>query len=174
MRLYLCVTSWLLDGSSAISWLPYVWFSISAWVSIEHLIWQQQSCKLNIQLCYMPFGDQPLKTEFTVPTVYLIINYDYMSFDCCEFQIFHTNIILKGYVHVKKNINMFFYNWLQLDLNPEPLSLTNQPRTTSLAKCFLSVCLRTKGFWVRVQLQLFKLQILRLLQTRSSLTFRQL
>ena len=87
---------------------------------------------------------------------------------------FHTYIILKGYVHVKKNINMFFYKWLQLDLNPEPLSLTNQPRTTSLAKCFLSVCLRTKGFWVRVQLQLFKLQILRLLQTRSSLTFRQL
>ena len=39
-----------------------------------------------------------------------------------------------------------------------------------LAK-WLSVRLRTKWFWVRVQLQSFKLQISRLLRARSSLTF---
>ena len=38
----------------------------------------------------------------------------------------------------------------------------------------LSVCLRTKWFWVRVQLQSLKLQISHLLRARSSLTFRQL
>ena len=42
-----------------------------------------------------------------------------------------------------------------------------------LAK-WLSVRLRTKWFWVRVQFQSLKLQISRLLQVRSSLTFRQL
>ena len=36
------------------------------------------------------------------------------------------------------------------------------------------VCLWTKWLWVRVQLLSLKLQILRLLQARSSLTFRQL
>ena len=43
----------------------------------------------------------------------------------------------------------------------------------SLAK-WLSVRLRTKWFWVQVQLQSLKLQISRLLQVRSSFTFRQL
>ena len=38
----------------------------------------------------------------------------------------------------------------------------------------LSVRLRTKWFWVRVQLQSFHLQISHLLRARSSLTFRQL
>ena len=42
-----------------------------------------------------------------------------------------------------------------------------------LAK-WLSVRLRTKWFWVRVQLQSLYLQISRLLRARSSLTFRQL
>ena len=39
---------------------------------------------------------------------------------------------------------------------------------------WLSVCSRTRWFWVRIQQQSLKLQILRLLRTRSSLTFRQL
>ena len=43
----------------------------------------------------------------------------------------------------------------------------------SLAK-WLSVCLRTKWFWVWVQLQSHKIQISCLLQARRSLTFRQL
>ena len=43
----------------------------------------------------------------------------------------------------------------------------------SLTK-WLSVCLRTKWLWVRVQLQSLKLQISHLLRARSSLTFRQL
>ena len=43
----------------------------------------------------------------------------------------------------------------------------------SLAK-WLSDRLRTKWFWVQVQLQSLKLQILRLHWARSSLTFRQL
>ena len=43
----------------------------------------------------------------------------------------------------------------------------------SFAK-WLSVHLRTKWFWVQVQLQSLKLQISRLLRARSSLTFRQL
>ena len=43
----------------------------------------------------------------------------------------------------------------------------------NLAK-WLSVRLRTKWFWVRVQLQSLKLQISRLLRARRSLTFRQL
>ena len=43
----------------------------------------------------------------------------------------------------------------------------------SLAK-WLSVRLRNKWFWVRVQLQSLKLQISRMLRARSSLTFRQL
>ena len=43
----------------------------------------------------------------------------------------------------------------------------------SLAK-WLSVRLRTKWLWVRVQLQSLHLQISRLLRARSSLTFRQL
>ena len=46
-------------------------------------------------------------------------------------------------------------------------------RLASLAK-WLSVCLRTKWFWVPVQLQSLKLQISRLLRARSSLTFREL
>ena len=43
----------------------------------------------------------------------------------------------------------------------------------SLAK-WLSVRLRNKWFWVRVQLQSLNLHISRLLQARGSLTFRQL
>ena len=43
----------------------------------------------------------------------------------------------------------------------------------SLAK-WLSVRLRIKWLWVRVPLQSLKLQISRLFQARSSLTFRQL
>ena len=43
----------------------------------------------------------------------------------------------------------------------------------SLAK-WLSVRLRNKWFWVRVQLQSLDLHISRLLRARSSLTFRQL
>ena len=54
---------------------------------------------------------------------------------------------------------------------------TNQsdsnPQLASLAK-WLSVRLRTKWLWVRVQLQSLKLQISRLFRARSSLTFRQL
>ena len=46
-------------------------------------------------------------------------------------------------------------------------------KLASLAK-WLSVRLRTKWFWVRVQLQSLHLQISCLLQARSSLTFRQL
>ena len=42
----------------------------------------------------------------------------------------------------------------------------------SLVKC-LSVRLRTKWFWVRVYLESRNFHILRLLQARSSLTFRQ-
>ena len=47
-------------------------------------------------------------------------------------------------------------------------------RTLNHLAKWLSVRLRTKWFWVRVQLQSLHLQILRLLQARSSLTFRQL
>ena len=43
----------------------------------------------------------------------------------------------------------------------------------SLAR-WLSVCLWTKWFWIRVQLQSLQLHIPRLFQARSSLTFRQL
>ena len=43
----------------------------------------------------------------------------------------------------------------------------------SLGK-WLSVRLRAKRFWVRAQVQSLKLQILHLLQARSSLTFSQL
>ena len=39
---------------------------------------------------------------------------------------------------------------------------------------WLSVCLQAKWFWVRVQLQSLKFHILRLLQARNSLTFKQL
>ena len=39
---------------------------------------------------------------------------------------------------------------------------------------WLSVCLRTKWFWVRVQLQSLKLQISRLLWTRNSLKIKHL
>ena len=46
-------------------------------------------------------------------------------------------------------------------------------RTLKLAK-WLSIRLRTKWLWVRVQLQIVKLQISRLVRARSSLTFRQL
>ena len=42
----------------------------------------------------------------------------------------------------------------------------------SLAKQ-LSVCLQTKWFWVRVQVQSLKRQISRVLRARSSLAFRQ-
>ena len=47
-----------------------------------------------------------------------------------------------------------------------------EPRTRLAT--WLSVCLRTKWFWVRVQLQSLHLQISRLLRARSSMTFRQL
>ena len=51
--------------------------------------------------------------------------------------------------------------------------LVHKRTLNHLAKC-LSVPLRTKWFWVRVQLQSLKLQILRLIQARRSLIFRQL
>ena len=51
--------------------------------------------------------------------------------------------------------------------------LVRKRTLNNLAK-WLSVCLRTKWFWVRVQLQSLKLQISCLLRARSSLTFSQL
>ena len=51
--------------------------------------------------------------------------------------------------------------------------LVHKQTFNHLAK-WLSVRLWTKWLWVRVQLQSLKLQISRLLQTRSSLTFRHL
>ena len=56
--------------------------------------------------------------------------------------------------------------WLQLDSN-------HLAKLASLAK-WSSVRLRTKWFWIRVQLQSLHLQISCLLRARSSLTFRQL
>ena len=50
---------------------------------------------------------------------------------------------------------------------------TNKYSAPSLVK-WLSVLLRTKWFWVRVQLQSLHLQISHLLRARSSLTFMQL
>ena len=47
-------------------------------------------------------------------------------------------------------------------------------RTLNHFAKWLSLCLLTKWFWVRVQLNSLKLQISRLLRVRSSLTFRQL
>ena len=47
-------------------------------------------------------------------------------------------------------------------------------RTLNHSAKWLSVRLRTKWFWVRVQLQSLHLQISRLLRARSTLTFRQL
>ena len=51
-----------------------------------------------MQLCYQLIGDESLNTEFTVPTVeqiiYLIINYDYMSFDYCVFHINSAHIYI--------------------------------------------------------------------------------
>ena len=44
---------------------------------------------------------------------------------------------------------------------------------SNLAK-WLNVCLRTKWFWVRVQLQSLQLQVSRLLRARNSLIFSQL
>ena len=74
-------------------------------------------------------------------------------------------------------LNIFFYG------NNISLSDCNWTRThnhlvhkrimASLAK-WLNVRLWTKWLWVQVQLQPLKLQISRLLWTRSSLTFRQL
>ena len=52
-------------------------------------------------------------------------------------------------------------------------TLNNLAKLASLAK-WLNVCLRTKWFWVRAQLQSLKLQISHLLQARSSLIFRLL
>ena len=57
-------------------------------------------------------------------------------------------------------------------LKPRTTYFLNE-HSTSLAK-WLSVRLRTKWFWVRVQLQSLHLQISGLLRARSSLTFRQL
>ena len=50
--------------------------------------------------------------------------------------------------------------------------ITQLNHLASLVKC-LSVRLRTKWLWVQIQLQSLKLQILRLFQARSSLSFRQ-
>ena len=52
-------------------------------------------------------------------------------------------------------------------------TLNHLAKLTSLAK-WLSAHLWTKGLWVRVQLQLLKLPISRLLWARSFLTFKQL
>ena len=52
--------------------------------------------------------------------------------------------------------------------------LTNQlNHSVSLGKC-LSLCLRTKWLWVRVQLKSFTIQMSHNFEVRSSLTFRQL
>ena len=65
-----------------------------------------------------------------------------------------------------------YFNWLQLDSNPEPLSseMNTQP-LVSLVK-WLSVHLRNKWFCVLVQLQSLNLQIS--CRARSSLTCRQM
>ena len=73
----------------------------------------------------------------------------------------------------------FFFSFLIYGYNF--VSLLGQTRQwqrgeyelSSLAK-WLSVRLRTKWLWVRVQLQSLKLQISRLLRARSSLTFKPL
>ena len=75
--------------------------------------------------------------------------------------------------------NLKHFKWLQLGSNQNhlvrkrTLNHLAKRHLVSLAK-WLSVRLQTKWFWVRVQLQLLKLQILRLLRARSSLIFRQL
>ena len=51
--------------------------------------------------------------------------------------------------------------------------LVCKPTLKHLAK-WMSVCLRTKWLWVRVQLQSLKLEISRLFRTRGSLIFKQL
>ena len=59
-------------------------------------------------------------------------------------------------------------NWTRNQNN-----LVRKRTLNHLAK-LLSVRVRTKWFWFQVQLQSLKLQISRLLQARSSLTFRKL
>ena len=54
------------------------------------------------------------------------------------------------------------------------ISTQNTAQSFGLLAKWLSVSLPTKWFWVQVQLQLLKLQILHLLWARSSLTLRQL
>ena len=51
-------------------------------------------------------------------------------------------------------------------------TLNHLAKLVCWAKC-LSVRLQTKWLWVRIPLRSLKLQIWRLLQARSSLTFRQ-
>ena len=65
-------------------------------------------------------------------------------------------------------------NWAQTHIYlVHKQTLNHLAKLTSLAK-WLSAHLWTKGLWVRVQLQLLKLPISRLLWARSFLTFKQL
>ena len=65
------------------------------------------------------------------------------------------------------------YNWTQTQ-NHLVLKRTLNHLAKLTRSKWLSVCLRTKWFWVRVHLQSLNLQISRLLRARSSLKFRQL
>ena len=68
--------------------------------------------------------------------------------------------------------NLSDYNWTRTH-NYLVRKRTLNHFVASLAK-LLTIRLRTKWLWVRVQLPSLKLQISRLLRARSSLTFRQL
>ena len=72
----------------------------------------------------------------------------------------------------KKNFFFFFFGF-GLGESVRQNNFLLELMIISLVK-WLSVRLRTKWFWVRVQLQSLHLQISRLLRARSSLTFRQL
>ena len=62
----------------------------------------------------------------------------------------------------------------QVKLKPDQVIFRQTVLKSATGLEWLSVRLRTKWFWVRVQLQSLHLQISRLLRARSSLTFRQL
>ena len=83
--------------------------------------------------------------------------YLYDAFDC---------ILLLCHLRVSENPDAIVA-WMSRN------SLLQEGAKSSLAK-WLSVSLRTKWMWARVQLQSLKLQISRLLLTGSSLTFRQI
>ena len=128
-------------------------------------IWSSISICSNFQYVWQYLRQDLYNNIYYIILIYLYNKYLWkglVQFDRENFILVYFSDDLENLL----KIDQLKFKWQQRKSNPQPLS----SQTASLAK-WLSVRLRTKWFWVRNPLLPFKLQILRLFQSRSSLTF---